>query len=95
MASLIYWTTSAPNALTDALMLAGHRVWEALAFSEVEQLIDEHSPDLIIIDNDVPLRQQISIARRHMTVLLGPDTEPALVLWEVEQLFPSTGAIAQ
>jgi hypothetical protein len=88
MASLIYWTTSAPNALTDALKLVGHRVWEAVVLSEVEQLVAEHSPDVIIVDPGVPLRQQIYVARRHITVLLDNETTPAQVIWSVEQLLP-------
>ncbi len=54
---IIYLTTSAPSRMSDELMLAGFRVWEALSESEVQHLCDTEDIDALVIAHEVSWRQ--------------------------------------
>jgi hypothetical protein len=58
--AIIYMATKAPSRLTDELMLAGFRVWEALSESEVKHLCATEDIDALVIAHDVPWRKRIA-----------------------------------
>ena len=87
--TFILVTTSAPNPLANGLILAGHRVFEALAISEAFALAQEHAEAQIIIAADVEVRRAKVIQRHYPTVRLNEKASLADVLWEMELLFPS------
>ena len=55
--TFILLTACAPNPLADGLILVGHRVFEALAISEVLALAEEYAQAQIIITADVELKK--------------------------------------
>jgi len=75
--------------LSDDLMLAGHRVWEALAVSEVLHLCKEHDIDAVIIGSDVQDSQAKAAAVGRICLILAPRATAPDVIWELGQLFPS------
>jgi hypothetical protein len=54
----VYLTTSSPSKLGDELSLAGYRVFEALALSEVLYLQENESIDVVIIAADVEEQEE-------------------------------------
>jgi hypothetical protein len=86
---IIYVTSKAPSKLTDELMLAGFRVWEALSESEVKHLCETEDIDALVIAHDVPWRKRIAAGSGRVCVLLEPTTTVKELVWELVQLFPS------
>lgn len=91
MASLVYLTAAAPSRLTNELASTGHRVWEALAISEVLALCEEHDIDAVIIAPEVQDRKRKAAELGRICVLLESGATVANVIWELEQLFPTVG----
>lgn len=58
MISLVHLTTCSPSKLGDELGLAGYRVFEALALSEVLYLQEHESIDAVLIGADVPEQEE-------------------------------------
>jgi hypothetical protein len=92
---IIYVATRHPSKLTDELTLAGYRVWEAFAISEVLHLIEHEDIDCVVLAPDVHNRKVIASESGRVCVLLEPNTKPAELIWELNQLFPITGAAVQ
>lgn len=72
----------------DALNVAGYRVWEALAVSEVLHLIEHQRVDAVVIAPDVTDPDIVEVQLREITLRLKMNATPADVLWELAQLFP-------
>jgi len=87
---IIYVATRHPSRLTDELMLAGYRVWEALEEPEIAHLCQTQDIDGIVLAHDVPLRNQIAARSGRVCVLLEPTTTVQELVWELTQLFPQT-----
>jgi hypothetical protein len=87
MASVVYLTITAPARLTDELTAAGHRVWEALAVSEVLALCEEHDIDAVIISPEIQDRKGKAANPGRISVLLESGATAANVIWELELLF--------
>ena len=88
MCSLVYLTNLAPAKLTDALTVAGYRVWEALSVSEVLHLCEHEQIDAVVI---APERQEdaiLPIKLKQITISLEPHATATDLIWELEQLFP-------
>jgi len=62
--TLILFTAVAPCTLTDELSLQGHKVYEALAISEVLALAEQHPTASIIITPDVE-QSRASVIQQH------------------------------
>ena len=62
-----FWST-----LTDELILAGFRVWEALEESEIKHLCRTEDIDGIVLAYDVPWRKEIAARSGRVCVLLEP-----------------------
>jgi hypothetical protein len=92
---IIYVATSHPSNLSDELTLAGYRVWEAFAVSEVLHLIEYEDIDCVVLAPDVRNRKVIASESGRVCVLLEPTTTPAELIWELTQLFPTTDAKVQ
>jgi hypothetical protein len=90
---IIFLTTKAPSKLSDELMLAGFRVWEALAESEVTYLCETEDIDALVIAHDVPWRKRIAADSGRVCVLLEPTTTAKQLVWELVQLFPSSETV--
>lgn len=93
MISLVHLTTRSPSKLGDELGLAGYRVFEALALSEVLYLQEHESIDAVIIGADVDEAEEKARQLRGMVMRLKPDATAAYVQWELSLLFsniPST-----
>jgi hypothetical protein len=78
--TLILLTTRAPHALTDELTLAGHRVFEALAISEVFALVEEYPGAQIVITADVHDERAKAIQKHYPTIQLKADETLKAVL---------------
>jgi len=81
--TLILFTTTAPNPLTDELSHQGHQVFEAVSISEVYALADQHPAATIIITADVHLERAKAIQHHYTTLHLRPNTTVQDILWEL------------
>lgn len=79
----------------DALNVAGYRVWEALAVSEVLYLCEQERVDAVVIGSDVIEPDVIEVQLRQITLRLKANATAADVLWELSQLFPDLNARLQ
>ena len=88
MPALVILETHAPSKLADDLMLAGYKVFEALAVSEVLFLFETEQIDVVVIGPDVedPVPQ---VQTRITTLRLKPEATSKDVIWELSQLFPA------
>ena len=73
--------------LGDELMLAGYRVFEALALSEVLYLQEHENIDAVIIGADVEEAEEKARQLRGTIMRLKPDATAAYVQWELSLLF--------
>jgi hypothetical protein len=87
--SLVFFTRSLPSPLSQALELAGHRVFEALAVSEVLHLCEHEDIDCVVISSDVSDEAAKAVAVKHLTLRLRPEATAGDVLWELGLLFGS------
>ena len=91
--TFILLTTCAPTPLADGLILAGHRVFEAMAISEALALAEEYTQAQIIITADVEQSRAKVLQRHYPRMQLNENASPADVLWEMALLFPSHGSL--
>jgi hypothetical protein len=91
--SLVFFTRSLPSPLSQALELAGHRVSEALAVSEVLHLCEHEDIDCVVISSDVSDEAAKVVADAHVTLRLHPEATAGDVLWELSLLFGGPGAV--
>lgn len=93
--SLVYLTTRSPSKLGDQLTLAGYRVFEALAISEVLYLQARENIDAVIIGSDVAEAEEKARQLRGTILRLNPEATAANVQWELSLLFPSGNGSVQ
>jgi len=89
MISLVYLTTRSPSTLGDELTLAGYRVFEALALSEVLYLQEHENIDLVIIDSSVEEPEEKARQMPGIRIRLVPGATATDVQWELSLLFPN------
>ena len=87
MISIVHLTTRSPSKLGDELSLAGYRVFEALALSEVLYLQEHENIDAVIIGADVEEAEEKARLLRGTIMRLKPDATAAYVQWELSLLF--------
>ena len=95
MISLVYLTTSSPSRLGDELTLAGYRLFEALALSEVQYLQEHEAIDAVVIDSAVGEAEQKARQLRGTVLTLKPEATSAYVQWELSLLFPNGNCSVQ
>lgn len=88
MAAIVVLNSVAPSKLAAELELFGHRVWEALAVSEVLFLCEQQSIDAVIIAPEVEHGEMIEKQLRGTIMRLKSNADVAYVDWELMQLFP-------
>jgi hypothetical protein len=86
--SLVFLTTRSPSKLGDELTLAGYRVFEALAISEVLYLQEHENIDAVIVGADVEEQEEKVRQLRGIVLALKPNATAADVQWELSSLFP-------
>jgi hypothetical protein len=89
MAAVVYLTTRAPSKLAQDLLLAGHKVFEAVAVSEALYLCECQSVDVIVIAPEVEEPDVVKAQMRHITIQLKPEATAQELIWELSNLFPS------
>lgn len=95
MASLVYLTSRSNTKLVDELILAGHRVKEAVSVSEVLFVCENEPVDAVVIAANVEDPDVVEAQMRRITLRLKPGATARDVIWEVSQLFPPTNAVIQ
>lgn len=93
MISLVYLTNSSPSKLGDELQLAGYRVFEALALSEVLYLQEHENIDVVIIGADVEDAKEKVRQLRLIIMTLEAGATSANIQWELSLLFPSGSSV--
>jgi hypothetical protein len=83
--TLILFTTIAPDPLSDQLSQQGHKVYEALAVSEVYALADQHPLATIIITADIDPERAKAIQHHYPTLHLKPAATVQDIVWELGQ----------
>ena len=89
MVTLILFRARVAHPLTDELILAGHRVFEALAISEVFALAEEHPEAQIIIGAEIELERARVIQKHYPTIQLKPNAVLVDILWDLGLLLPT------
>jgi hypothetical protein len=95
VASLVYLTTRSNSKLADELMLAGHRVKEALSVSEALFVCENEPVDVVVIAADVEDPDMIEAQMRRVTIKLKPEATVRELLWLLTDLFPDETATVQ
>jgi hypothetical protein len=93
MAAVVYLTTRAPSKLAQDLLLAGHKVFEAVAVSEALYVCECQSVDVIVIAPEVEDPDVVKAQMRHITIQLKPEATAQELIWELSKLFPQTTTI--
>ncbi len=88
MATVVILNSVSPSKLADGLEVFGHRVWEALAVSEVLFLCEQHSIDAVIIAADVEHREMIEKQLPGIVMRLQKNADAAYLDSEPSLLFP-------
>ena len=83
MTSLVLLETRAPSKLASDLMLAGYRVFEALAVSEVLHLCENEDVDVVVIGADVDDSDALEAQMRRIAVRLKPEAAAKDLIWEL------------
>jgi hypothetical protein len=83
--TLILFTTTAPHPLAEELSRQGHRVFEAVAISEVYALSDQHQLSTIIITADVDPERAKAVQHHYTTLHLKPEASVQDIMWELSQ----------
>ncbi len=68
--TIIFFTGTLPNAISDELQRQGHTVHECLAISEVLQLAEQHPTATTIINHDVEPEAARVVQQCYPTVVL-------------------------
>jgi hypothetical protein len=84
--TLILLCGFAPHPLADALV-GGYRVFEALAVSEVFNLVERWPDAQIVVTHDVDFGTAQTIRQHFMTLQLTKDAPIQDVLWELLNLY--------
>ncbi len=79
-----------PSKLGDELTLAGYRVFEALAISEVLYLQEHENINVVVIDSSVKAAEEKARQLRGIIVTLQARATSADVQWGLSLLFPSS-----
>ncbi|HWY67783.1 MAG TPA: hypothetical protein VNX88_03910 [Terriglobales bacterium] len=95
MISIVHLTSRSPSKLGDELSLAGYRVFEALAISEVLHLQEHEKIDAVIIGADVDDAEEKARQLRGTITRLEPDATAAYLQWELSLLFPGVNVPVQ
>lgn len=95
MASIVYLTSRSNSKLVAELMLAGHKVKEALSVSEALFVCENEPVDAIVIGADVEDTDVVEAQMRHITLRLKPCATTTDLLWELSLLFPKDGSLVQ
>lgn len=95
MTGLILLTTRAPHPLADDLMLAGYRVFEALAISEVLALVERHPDAHIISTAGVDPERARVVQHRYPTLQLNPEATAQDIVWELSLYCPPASSTTQ
>jgi hypothetical protein len=91
--TLVYLTTCSPSQLGAELTLAGYRVFEALAMSEVLFLQANEEIDAVIIGANVPDQQAKASQFRGIVISLKPHATAADLRCELSLLFSRAHAV--
>ena len=95
MAAVVILNSVSPSKLAAELELFGHRVWEALAVSEVLFLCEQHAIDAVIIAPEVEHGEMIENQLRGIVMRLKPDANAAYVDGELSQSLPKKDVTIQ
>jgi hypothetical protein len=90
---LILFTTTAPHPLAEELTHQGHRVFEAVAISEVYALADQHLNATIIITAEVHPERAKAVQHHYTTLHLKSGATVRDIVWELSHVMK--GAIIQ
>ena len=77
------------------ITLAGYRVYEALAISEVLYLQEQEDINAVIIDSNVEQFEQKARQFRGSILKLKPEATSSYVQWELSLLFPNASRSLQ
>ena len=81
--TLILFTLTAPHPFAEELSRQGHRVFEAVAISEVYSLADQHLNSTIIITADVDPERARAVQHHYTTLHLKPEATVQDIMWEL------------
>ena len=93
MARIVYFCERGGLPLAGELERAGHVVFEALAISEVLNLIEHENIDLVILESSISPERRQPIDERIATIRLTEQTTPTDLVFEISHLFPSRTAV--
>jgi len=83
---IILFTTTAPHPMADELSSFGLPIREAIAISEVFNLIKQYPDARIVITSDVELDRAKIIQQHHSTLHLKSSTTAREILFEISYL---------
>lgn len=95
MYSVVFFTNRVASKLSEELMLAGYRVFEAFEVSEVLHLCDTEDVDVVVISAEVKDPDVIEAQMRRITIRLKPDAATKDLISELTQLFPQRHSAIQ
>jgi hypothetical protein len=84
--TLILFTATAPHPFAEELAHQGHRVFEAVAISEVYALADQHLNSTIIITANVDPERAKAVQHHYTTLHLKPEATVQDIMWELSHL---------
>ena len=93
MACFVHLTTRVPSKLTEQLVLAGHRVFEATTVAEALYRCERERVDAIIIGTDVEDPDLVEAHLRYITVRVKGSAQD--LIWELGRLFPDKTTMVQ
>lgn len=85
--TIIFFTRSLPNAVSDELSRQGHTVHECLAISEVLALAEQIPEAQIVIAGDVESEAAKVIKQHYPTLCLKPGSQISDLIWELSHTF--------
>jgi hypothetical protein len=91
--TLILFTDTAPHPFAEELAHQGHRVFEAVAISEVNALADQHLNATIIITAEVHPERAKAVQHHYTTLQLKSEATVRDIVWELSHVMK--GAIIQ
>lgn len=86
MATIVCLTTLFPSKLGGEIEQAGHRLFEALAVSEVLYLMEHEDIDFVVIALDVEDPEMAELHIRRPCIKLQPGWKLADLIWELSCL---------
>jgi hypothetical protein len=88
--SIVFFTRSLPNHISDELQGQGHTVFESLSISETLALAEQHPAAQIVINYDVQPASANVIQQHFPTLQLTAETTATDVLFELSHQNPAT-----